>query len=174
MGRGSVACGAGAAGTVARMAVVVMGATGVGKTTVGLALAERLGAPFLDADDLHPAAHVEKMRRGEPLTDDDRWPWLDAVGAWLAAHPDGVAACSALRRAYRDRLRAAASDLRFLHLVGGAEVLDARLERRTGHFMPASLVASQLDALEPLEPDEAGLAIDCTLPVDAIVEAWIS
>ncbi|MGD9957203.1 MAG: gluconokinase [Candidatus Nanopelagicales bacterium] len=151
-----------------------MGATGVGKTTVARALAERLGVPFLDADDLHPASNVERMRRGEPLTDEHRWPWLDAVGGWLAEHPDGVAACSALRRAYRDRLRAAAPDVRFLHLVGGADVLDARLQRRTEHFMPASLVTSQLDTLEPLGPDEPGLEIACTLPVAAIVEEWLA
>lgn len=154
-------------------AVVVMGATGVGKSTVGRALAERLGVPFLDADDVHPAANVAKMSRGEPLTDDDRWPWLDAVGAWLVEHPQGVVACSALRRSYRDRLRDAAGDVRFLHLRGAADVLDARLQRRTGHFMPTTLVASQLATLEPLEPDEPGLAIDCTLPVGAIVEAWL-
>lgn len=174
MGRGSVASRPGRGWHSGRVGVVVMGATGVGKTTVGRALAERLGAPFLDADDLHPETNVAKMRRGEPLADDDRWPWLDAVGAWLAAHPDGVAACSALRRVYRDRLRGAAPDVRFLHLLGGADVLDARLTRRTDHFMPASLVASQLDVLEPLDPDEPGLAVDCTLPVPAIVEAWIS
>ena len=151
-----------------------MGATGVGKTTVGRALAERLRVPFLDADDLHPASNVERMRRGEPLADEHRWPWLDAVGRWLAEHPDGVAACSALRRSYRDRLRAAAPDVRFLHLLGGADVLDARLQRRTDHFMPASLVASQLDTLEPLESDEPGLVLACTLPVDAIVDAWLA
>lgn len=149
-----------------------MGATGVGKTTVGVALAERLGVPFLDADDLHSRANVAKMARGEPLTDADRDPWLDAVAAWLAEHDEAVAACSALRRVYRDRLRAGAPGTRFLHLVGDRSVLGERLEHRTGHFMPASLVASQLDTLEPLEPDEDGLEIDCTLPVAAILDAW--
>jgi carbohydrate kinase (thermoresistant glucokinase family) len=154
-------------------AVVVMGATGVGKTTVGRALADRLGAPFLDADDLHPAENVERMARGEPLTDDHRRPWLDAVGAWLAEHPGGVVACSALRRSYRDRLRAAAPEARFLHLVGDAELLGSRLQRRTDHFMPPALVASQLDTLEPLEPDEGGLELAATLPVQEILDAWL-
>lgn len=156
-----------------RSRVVVMGATGVGKTTIGVALAARLGVPFIDADDLHPAANVAKMSRGEPLDDADRTPWLDAVGAWLAAHPGGVVACSALRRSYRDRLRAAAPESRFLHLEGDSELLLSRLQRRTDHFMPASLVASQLDTLEPLGPDEDGLAIDCTRPVEEILDAWL-
>jgi gluconokinase len=156
-----------------RSSVVVMGATGVGKTTVGRALAERLGAAFADADDLHPATNVAKMSRGEPLDDEDRAPWLHVVGAWLAGHPGGVVACSALRRAYRDRLRAAAPDTVFLHLVGGPDVIGERVASRTDHFMPTSLVASQLRTLEPLEPDEAGLEIDCTLPVEAIVQAWL-
>ncbi len=156
-----------------RSGVVVMGATGVGKTTVGRALAAHLGAPFADADGLHPAANVAKMSMGEPLDDADRAPWLDSVGAWLAAQPRGVVACSALRRRYRDRLRLAAPGLGFLHLVGDEALLDARLAARSDHFMPASLVASQLTTLEPLEPDEDGLAIDCTLPVDRIVQAWL-
>ena len=153
--------------------VVVMGATGVGKTTVCRALAERAHAPFLDADDLHPPANVAKMSRGEPLADDDRWPWLDAVGAWLAEHPDGAVACSALRRSYRDRLRAAAPDVAIPAPRGDSELLLSRLHRRRAHFMPAALVASQLETLEPLEPDEDGLVIDCTLPVEEILDAWL-
>lgn len=154
--------------------VVVMGAAGVGKSTVGSALAQLLHAPFVDADDLHPAANVAKMSRGEPLDDADRAPWLDAVGRWLAEHPDGVAACSALRRRYRDALRAQAPDVAFLHLVGGAETLGRRLEHRSGHFMPGSLVASQLATLEPLDADEDGLEIDCTRPVEEILTAWLA
>ncbi len=156
-----------------RNRVVVMGATGVGKTTVGIALAAGLAVPFVDADALHPATNVAKMARGEPLDDVDRAPWLDAVGAWLAEHPHGVVACSALRRVYRDRLRLAAPDVRFLHLVGDTELLDSRLQRRTDHFMPASLVSSQLATLEPLEPDEDGLVVGCTLPVEEIVRRWL-
>ena len=126
--------------------IVVMGVSGAGKSTVGEALAHRLDVPFVDADDLHPAANVEKMRTGTPLTDDDRWPWLDLVGAALAAaEPPGiVVACSALRRAYRDRLRAVAPDVAFVALEGDPEVLAERLGARAGHFMPATLLASQL------------------------------
>lgn len=156
-----------------RNRVVVMGATGVGKTTVGTALAEALGFPFVDADDLHPPANVTKMSRGEPLDDDDRAPWLDAVGVWLAEHRQGAVACSALRRDYRDRLRAAAPGTVFLHLVGPSAVIGARVASRADHFMPVSLVSSQLATLEPLEPDEAGLEIDCTLPVETIVRRWL-
>jgi len=150
-----------------------MGATGVGKTTVGSALAQMLDVPFVDADDLHPAANVAKMSRGEPLDDADRALWLDAVGRWLAAHPDGVAACSALRRRYRDVLRSHAPEVRFLHLVGAADTLRPRLEQRPGHFMPGSLVASQLATLEPLGPDEDGLELDCTQPVEQIARVWL-
>ncbi len=156
-----------------RSSVVVMGATGVGKTTVGRALAARLGAAFADADDLHPAANVAKMSRGEPLDDEDRAPWLQTVAAWLVENPGGVMACSALRRSYRDRLRDTAPRTEFLHLVGDAEVIGGRVAGRADHFMPTSLVASQLRTLENLEPDEAGLAVDCTLPIDVVVQAWL-
>jgi len=158
------------------MIVVVTGASGVGKTTVGVALARRLGWPFLDADDFHPAANVEKMRRGAPLTDDDRRPWLDAIGRELARRAaegdDVVLACSALRRWHRDALRAGArgADVRFAYLRAEYDEIDRRLRARTGHFMPESLLRSQLDTLEPPDPVEA-LAVDAAAPVDAIVEA---
>ena len=153
--------------------IVVMGVSGSGKSTVGVALAERLGIAFTDADGLHPAANVAKMRDGVPLTDDDRWPWLDAVGAELAAY-DGrglVVACSALRRAYRDRLRGPAPRTSFLHLTGERELLAARMAGRDGHFMPPALLESQLNTLEPLDDDEDGLTLDVAAPVEELVEA---
>lgn len=143
-----------------------MGVSGSGKSTVGAALAARLGCRFVDADDLHPAANVEKMAAGIPLTDDDRWPWLDAVAAQLAGG-DVVVACSALTRAYRDRLRAAASELALVFLHGDPALLAARMVR-PGHFMPASLLDSQLATLQPPTADEQPLSYDVALPVDEI------
>jgi gluconokinase len=151
-----------------------MGASGSGKSTVGAALARRLGVPFADADALHPAANVAKMAAGTPLDDADRRPWLDSVGRWLADHDDGVMACSALKRRYRDQLRSHRTDIAFLHLTGSPELIGARQAGRPGHFMPSSLVASQFDALEPLDPDEYGMAADVEQSVDAIVEAFVT
>lgn len=151
--------------------IVVMGVSGSGKTTVGAALAERLGVLFLDGDSLHPPGNVAKMARGEPLTDDDRWPWLAEVGAWLA-DSRGVVACSALRRAYRDVLRSHCPDLVVLHLDGAEELFEQRLVKRSGHFMPVSLLGSQLATLEPLEPDERGVTRSAALPVAELVEAY--
>ncbi|WNM26761.1 gluconokinase [Demequina capsici] len=145
------------------MRIVVMGVTGCGKSTVGARLAESLAVTFGDADDLHPEANVAKMSRGEPLTDDDRWPWLDEVGAWLAARPDSVIACSALKRVYRDRLRAAAEGVFFIHLSAPFTAISARVEERTratDHFAGVDLLVSQYAALEPLQGDEDGLTID--------------
>ena len=143
---------------------VVMGVSGCGKSTVGALLADRLGVPFLDADDLHPAGNLAKMAHGTPLDDADRWPWLRLVGLALAAHPDGaVVACSALRRAYRDLLRDAVPGLRFVHLVGTREQPASRMGARERHFMPVSLLDTQLATLEPLGGDEAGVVLDCTL-----------
>ena len=154
--------------------VVVMGVSGSGKSTVGAALARRLGVPFEDGDDLHPPENVAKMAAGHPLDDDDRRPWLDAVGTWLAGHPaGGVVACSALRRAYRDRLRGHAPGVRFLLLTGSPEVIARRQADRPGHFMPASLLRSQLATLEPLRPDEAGVALDVDQGVDRIVQGYV-
>jgi gluconokinase len=147
-----------------------MGVSGSGKTTVGVALAARLGLRFVDADELHPAANVEKMAAGIPLTDEDRWPWLDAVGAVLATG-DVVVACSALRRVYRDRLRDAAPGLILVYLHGDRELLAERMGHRPGHFMPASLLDSQLATLEPPADDEHAFSFDVAEPVDAIADA---
>ena len=151
--------------------IVVMGVTGSGKTTVGLALADQLRLEYADADAFHSAANVAKMASGHSLTDEDRAPWLVSVGAWLAAHDasGAVVGCSALRRRYRDVLRAAAPRIVFVHLAGDSGVLTERVALRPGHFMPASLVTSQLETLEPLEPDEAGIVADLTTPVHDIV-----
>lgn len=157
--------------------VVVMGVSAVGKSSVALAVAERLGVPMRDADDLHPESNVAKMAAGTPLTDDDRWPWLDLVGESLASADGGaVMACSALRRAYRDRLRAACPDVLFVHLTGSPELLAERAAGRVGHFMPPALLASQLATLEPLEADEPGAAFDVAVSVAEIADAaaaWV-
>jgi len=148
-----------------------MGPSGAGKTTVGRMLAQRLGAQFHDADDLHPERNRALMAAGTPLRDEERWPWLVRVGALLAADPGCVVACSALRRAYRDSLRAGTPSLVFVHLRLGEADLGRRLRERSHAYMPASLLQSQLDALEPLEPDEPGFVIDASVPADRVVEA---
>jgi gluconokinase len=151
-----------------------MGVSGSGKSTVGAALARRLGLPFADADDFHPKANIAKMAAGKPLTDDDRYPWLEAVGQWLTDHQDGgVMSCSALKRRYRDRLRLHCPQIEFLHLTGSPELIARRQAARPGHFMPAGLEKSQFDTLEPLEPDEHGIALDVGQSVDSIVETFL-
>jgi gluconokinase len=146
--------------------IVVMGVSGAGKSTVGLPLATRLGLPFADADDFHPPPNVARMAAGHPLSDADRLPWLHAVGKWIAAQDraagGGVVACSALKRSYRDVLRAHSSTTWFLHLAGTRQTLAARMGQRTSHFMPPSLLDSQLADLEPLDPDEHGATLDVT------------
>jgi gluconokinase len=157
--------------TVRSRRIVVMGVAGAGKTTIGSALAARLGLPYADADDLHPPANVAKMRAGHALDDRDRLPWLNAVGAWLADRPEGaVVSCSALRVNYRDLLRTYAGDVAFLHLAGDTAVVTARVAARPGHFMPVSLIGSQVDILEPLGADESGVVADLTRPVDDLVD----
>jgi len=161
-------------------AIVVMGVSAVGKSAVGRALAARLGAVFIDADDLHSRENVAKMSAGTPLEDADRWPWLDAVAraataaAGTAVGAPVVVACSALRRRYRDRLRGGMPGTLFVHLVASRERLEERAGARPGHFMPAALLDSQLAALEPLEGDEAGFAVEAEggvpLTVERIVE----
>ncbi|MFC9918191.1 gluconokinase [Agromyces binzhouensis] len=151
--------------------VVVMGVSASGKSTVGALLAERLGVPFVDADDVHPPANVAKMRSGVPLDDADREPWLDQVGAVLAGAGDGVVvACSALRRTYRERLLALAPATRFVHLDLSEAELARRAGSRVGHFMPPSLLASQLATLERLAPGEPGIVVDADGPADHVVD----
>lgn len=154
--------------------LVVMGVSGSGKSTIGALLADRLGIDFVDGDSLHPLTNVEKMAGGTPLTDDDRWPWLDLVGEALgAAGQDGggglAVACSALRRSYRDAILAKAPGTRFVHLTGSEEVLASRLEGRTDHFMPTGLLLSQLATLEPLDEDEPGIVVDVDQSVGSII-----
>jgi gluconokinase len=155
--------------------IVVMGVSGSGKSTVGAALAQRLRVPFGDGDDFHPQANIDKMTAGHPLNDDDRRPWLDSIGEWLAQHGDGaVMSCSALKRTYRDQLRRHCPRVQFLHLVGTPEVIGRRQATRPGHFMPASLLASQFETLEPLGADEAGIAIDVDQNIDAIIDSYVA
>ena len=156
--------------------IVVMGVSGSGKSTVGAALAQRLRVPFADADDFHPPANIAKMTAGQPLDDDDRYPWLEAIGTWLAERCDsgGVMSCSALRRKYRDQLRRHCQDVEFLHLAGTPEVIGKRQASRPGHFMPASLLQSQFATLEPLDADERGIAIDVDQNIDAIVNDYVA
>lgn len=158
--------------------VMVMGVSGSGKTSIAQRLSVATGWPYVEGDDFHPAANIAKMRAGIPLTDEDRWPWLDAVGAWISAHEvrgdSAVITCSALKRSYRDRLRAGRSGVRFLMLTVPVEELRRRVAHRPGHFMPASLLASQLETLEPLQPDEDGIVVDASGDPDAVLAAALS
>jgi carbohydrate kinase (thermoresistant glucokinase family) len=155
--------------------IVVMGVSGSGKSTVGQALADALRRTFVDGDALHSAENRAKMASGVPLTDEDRWPWLDSVAGVLASYDDQgmhpVVACSALRRAYRDRLRAATPGIVFVHLHGAPALLASRLGPRKHEYMPASLLASQLDTLEPLAPDERGVVVDIAPPATEVTAA---
>lgn len=154
--------------------IVIMGVSGCGKSSVGAALSGRLGIPYFDGDDLHPAANVEKMRSGIPLTDADRWPWLDRVARTLRDEAPVIVGCSALRRAYRDRIRAGAGGtVRFVHLSGSREVIAARMSARKGHYMPTSLLDSQFATLEPPGADEA-VTVDIDQPLDSVVAAILS
>ncbi|KUO10795.1 gluconokinase [Streptomyces sp. DSM 15324] len=154
--------------------VVVMGVSGSGKSTVGQLLAQRLALPFLDADDLHPAANRAKMAAGRPLDDGDRRPWLSALAGWIREATDsgrgGVMACSALKRAYRDLFREAGAGVWFLYLALDPTAAARRVALRTGHFMPPRLEDSQYDVLEPLEPDEAGMTVDAATAPRTIAE----
>jgi gluconokinase len=144
-----------------KTAVVVMGVSGSGKTTVADLLADRLGWRQAEADDFHPPENVAKMRAGTPLTDADRRPWLAALRDWISASDGSVViTCSALRKSYRDVLVTADAKVRFLHLDGDPELILERMSDREGHFMPTSLLQSQLATLEPLQPDEPGTVVD--------------
>jgi len=157
-------------------AIIVMGVSGSGKTVVGEALAERLGLRLLEGDTFHPAANVKKMSSGVPLTDADRWPWLDAIGRAIHDAPGPViVACSALRRAYRERLEAGAGrPILFLFLDASKETLASRIGDRKGHFMPPSLLDSQLATLEPPGPDEPVIRISVEPSVKDVVEAALA
>jgi len=158
------------------VALVVMGPSGCGKSTLAAALAEALDWEFVEGDRLHSTSNIAKMQRGAPLTDEDRAPWLDRIGEALARESATgvVAACSALKRSYRDRLRNAAGDLFFILPELPRETLEARLWYRKGHYMPVSLLDSQIRTLEMPEADEMALCLDGNLPVEAQVRQVLS
>ena len=166
--------------TVERKAaqLVVMGVSGVGKTTVASRLAARLACELADADEFHPQANIAKMAAGIPLQDEDRWPWLDAIAAWIRARAEAghtaVVTCSALKRAYRDVLRRASPGVVFVHLSGSPELIAERIRSRRGHFMPPALLASQLATLEPLAPGEPGLTVDVAKTPDELADEVIA
>lgn len=160
---------------MATTCLVVMGVSGSGKTTVAQELASRLGWPFAEGDELHPASNIAKMSAGQPLTDADREPWLRKVRDWISAEDAAgrstVVTCSALKRSYRDLLRDAGARVRFVHLHGTRQLIAARLAHRSGHFMPPALLDSQFAALEPLGDDEDGITVDVSdTPEDIATE----
>ena len=159
---------------MAIMRMVVMGVSGCGKSSVGEEIARLTSAQFVDGDDLHPEANKAKMGAGIPLDDNDRWPWLDRVGEVLAGPEDAIVACSALKRVYRDRIRAAAPGTVFVHLDGSRELLWERISARQNHFMPASLLDSQLAILEPLGSDENGVTLPITASVKSLAMAAVA
>jgi gluconokinase len=163
---------------MSRCAVVVMGVSGSGKTTVADLLASELGWQFIEGDRLHPPANVEKMRQGIPLTDTDRVPWLDRIGeelkGWATEGRSGVLTCSALKRAYRDRIRSARPDVRFVYLKGSEALIKGRVGARHHEYMPASLLRSQFEALEEPAPDEPVVTVDAGGSAETEVAAVIA
>jgi carbohydrate kinase (thermoresistant glucokinase family) len=159
-------------------ALIVMGVSGAGKTTIGEILAARLGWPYEDADTFHPASNVAKMSAGQPLTDEDRWPWLKAIAAEIdracAAGEHIVIGCSALKRSYRDVLMQGRTDVRVVYLDGTQTLIADRLSHRKGHFMPPGLLISQFAALEPPTPDEQPVTVSIDAEVEVIVDRIIS
>ncbi len=157
-----------------QLILVIMGVCGCGKTVIGRDVARRLGYNFIEGDDYHPPGNVAKMRAGTALTDDDRRPWLEALGRRIAeaqAAGEGlVVSCSALKRRYRDILRGGGVPVHFVHLAGPPELIARRMEGRSGHFMPASLIDSQFAALEPPQPDESAETHDIALPPEVIAD----
>lgn len=160
--------------------IVLMGVAGSGKSTLLQRIRERWGWSSAEADEFHSASNVTRMASGLPLTDSDRWPWLRALAAWIGAREAAgehcVLTCSALRRAYRDVLREGHPSVRFVHLVAAPDTLHARVEGRAGHYMPASLLGTQLEILEPLEADEPGVVVSSERPPDRVIddiEAWL-
>jgi gluconokinase len=158
--------------------LVVMGPSGVGKTTTARLLAERLGWPYVEGDSLHPQANVAKMAAGTPLTDDDRLPWLQLIADHLSKQANAgrstVVTCSALKRAYRDILRTTDGDVLFIELRLPPEIVAERMEKRRGHFMPTSLLQTQLDTLEPLEADEPGIRHDAVGSPNQVVDSILN
>jgi carbohydrate kinase (thermoresistant glucokinase family) len=144
--------------------IVLMGVSGSGKSTLGQLLSQALGWPFRDADSFHPARNVEKMSRGVPLTDEDRWPWLDAIAHWIdarrAAGEPGIVSCSALKRSYRQRLIGARAGVQLVYLKGSMDVIAARMAARKDHFMPPTLLRSQFETLEEPGPEERAIVAD--------------
>ena len=163
---------------VQRAHVVVMGVSGSGKTTVAQGIAQATGWVFAEADQFHSEANVSKMRAGVALDDSDRQPWLESLAAWMTDEDrrgnSTVVACSALRRAYRDVLRTGPPAVDFVHLDGPVELLHERMAAREGHYMPPSLLGSQLDTLEPLQPDESGTVLDLRDPPQELVSQAVS
>ena len=155
-------------------AIVMMGVAGSGKTTIGEKLAERLGWPYEDGDKLHPKANVEKMSAGHPLTDEDRWPWLQAIADEIdricKKDEHAVIGCSALKRAYRDVLVHGRDDVRIVYLDGTQELIARRLKARKGHFMPPALLESQFNTLQPPQADERPVTVSIDAPVETIVD----
>ncbi|OLT23858.1 gluconate kinase [Ornithinimicrobium sp. CNJ-824] len=157
--------------------VVVMGVSGCGKSTIARALHERLGWEFAEGDEYHPRANVEKMASGRPLMDEDRWPWLRTLADWTRERDERgestVLSCSSLKRSYRDLLRDGGAGTYFVHMHGDKGILLERMESRE-HFMPPTLLESQLDTLELLEPDERGVLVDVALPVERAVRVVLA
>lgn len=157
-----------------RMHLVIMGVSGSGKTTIATALAERLGWIYAEADEFHSSENISRMTQGIALTDEDRKPWLDAIAQWISLKSRNgestIVTCSALKRSYRDVLAAADGDVRFVHLRGDVELIRSRMKTRTGHFMPESLLASQVSTLEPLQEGEHGLTVDNVDTLENVID----
>jgi len=155
--------------------IIVMGVSGSGKTTVAQGIATAMGWEFAEGDAFHPEANLAKMASGDSLTDEDRWPWLRAIGAWIDEHnrsgTSAVITCSALRRVYRDQLREGRPSVRFFHVTADPALIEERMEHRKGHFMPTSMLPSQLAALENLQTDEPGLVVSAAGASESVLHS---
>ncbi|WP_245198584.1 gluconokinase [Jiella mangrovi] len=159
-------------------ALVIMGPSGVGKSTTAELIAARLGWPFAEADEFHPKANIEKMTKGVPLNDEDRAPWLASIRDWISREAQSgvstVLTCSALKRSYRDILRQAGAKVRFVALEADPDIVSSRLEHRKGHYMPKSLLQSQFADFQPLEADEDGFSVPVIAPPDEVVRTILA